>query len=210
MASRTDRIEGTLATWNEDRGFGFIAPTAGGRQVFAHIRAFPQGTTKPRVGELVSFEVERTPEGKTRARYVRPIGAGTVQRYGRATSSILSYLPVVAFVAVYAVDWVLWQPPYWVLVLYLGASLLCFIIYAVDKSAAAEGRWRVSESALLLLGLAGGWPGAIVAQQVLRHKTKKRSFQAAFAGSIIVNVLVFVLLTSPILAALGAVTLAPS
>jgi uncharacterized membrane protein YsdA (DUF1294 family)/cold shock CspA family protein len=202
MAARIDRVEGTLVTWNEDRGFGFIAPTGGGRQVFAHIRAFPQGTTAPHIGELVSYEVERTSEGKTRARYVRPIGAGAVQRYGRTASSILSYLPVVAFIVLYAVVWELWQPPYWVLVLYVGASLLCFIIYAIDKSAAAEGRWRVSESALLLLGLAGGWPGAIVAQQVLRHKTKKRSFQAAFAGSVVVNVLAFVVLTSPLLSGL--------
>jgi uncharacterized membrane protein YsdA (DUF1294 family)/cold shock CspA family protein len=198
MAAHTDRVEGTLATWNKDRGFGFITPTTGGRQVFAHIRAFPQGSA-PQVGELVSFEVERTPEGKTRARYVRPIGAGAVQRYGAVASSIPSYLPVVAFVVLFTVVSILWHPSFWFAVVYLGTSLICFLIYAVDKSAAIEGGWRVSESALLLLGLFGGWPGAIVAQQALRHKTKKRAFQAAFAGSVVVNVLAFVLLTSPLI-----------
>ena len=210
MAARTDRVEGTLVTWNPDRGFGFITPTDGGRQIFAHIRAFPQGTTTPTIGELVSYEVERTPEGKIRARFVRPIGAGTVQRYGNTASSILSYLPVVAFAVVYAVVWVLWQPPYWMLIVYLGTSLLCFIIYAIDKSAAAQGKWRVSESALLLLGLFGGWPGAIIAQQVLRHKTKKRSFQAAFAGSVVVNVIAFVLVAAPLLQLLSRVSFAGS
>ena len=196
MADRIERVDGTVVVWNADRGFGFIEPKAGGRQVFAHIRAFPQGAQVPKVGEVVSYEVERTPEGKTRARYVRPAGTVTPPRYGRATYSVLSYLPVVAFVVLYAVVVLLWHPSIWVLITYVGTSILCFIIYAIDKSAAAEGRWRVSESALLLLGLAGGWPGAIVAQQVLHHKTKKRSFQAAFAGSIVVNVLVFVLLSS--------------
>jgi uncharacterized membrane protein YsdA (DUF1294 family) len=97
---------------------------------------------------------------------------------------------------------VLWHPPYWVLFVYLGTSLLCILIYSVDKSAAALGRWRVSESALLLLGLAGGWPGAILAQRLLHHKTKKRSFQSAFAGSIVVNILAFVILSSPFVASL--------
>ena len=88
------------------------------------------------------------------------------------------------------------------LFVYLGTSLLCILVYSLDKSAAALGRWRVSESALLLLGLAGGWPGAILAQRLLHHKTKKRSFQAAFAGSVIVNIIAFVLLSSPLVAAL--------
>jgi uncharacterized membrane protein YsdA (DUF1294 family) len=114
-------------------------------------------------------------------------------------ASILGFVPIPLFVVIYIVDAVFWHPPYWVLFVYLGTSLLCILIYRVDKLAAAQGRWRVSESALLLLGLAGGWPGAIIAQQLLRHKTKKRSFQEAFAGSVVVNILVFVLLTSPIL-----------
>ena len=59
MAARTDRVEGTLASWNADRGFGFIEPAAGGRQVFAHIRAFPQGTSTPRIGELVTYALLR-------------------------------------------------------------------------------------------------------------------------------------------------------
>jgi uncharacterized membrane protein YsdA (DUF1294 family)/cold shock CspA family protein len=204
MATRSDRYEGTLANWNDGRGFGFISPDAGGPQVFVHVRAFPQGAKVPAIGEKLSYEVEQTAEGKTRARYVRVVGTKELPRYGRATASLVSYLAIVAFIVLYLMVSLLWHPSLWIAVLYFGASLLCFAIYAIDKSAALEGRWRVSESALLLLGLAGGWPGAIVAQQVLRHKTKKRGFQAAFAGSIIVNILAFVLLTSPAFAALVA------
>jgi uncharacterized membrane protein YsdA (DUF1294 family)/cold shock CspA family protein len=204
MAARSDRHEGTLASWNQERGFGFITPADSGPQLFAHIRAFPHGTT-PEVGSQLSYEVEVTPEGKTRARFVRVAGAPVIQTYGPVRASILSYLPIALFVILYIVIAIIWQPPYWVLFVYLGTSLLCILIYSLDKSAAAQGRWRVSESALLLLGLAGGWPGAIIAQRLLHHKTKKRSFQSAFAGSIVVNIVAFVVLTSPLIAHLERV-----
>jgi uncharacterized membrane protein YsdA (DUF1294 family)/cold shock CspA family protein len=206
MAALTERFEGELASWNQERGFGFITPSTGGGQIFAHVRAFPRGSAIPAVGSKLSYEVEVTPDGKTRARYVRVAGASVIQTYGTVRASVLSFVPIALFVAIYIIVAVLWHPPYWVLFVYLGTSLLCILIYTLDKSAAALGRWRVSESALLLLGLAGGWPGAIVAQQLLRHKVKKRSFQAAFAGSVVVNILAFVFLTSPLLARLEDLT----
>lgn len=61
------RIQGTLAKWNEERGFGFIKPEQGGDDLFVHITAFPRDAARPRIGELLSFEVEITPEGKKRA-----------------------------------------------------------------------------------------------------------------------------------------------
>jgi uncharacterized membrane protein YsdA (DUF1294 family)/cold shock CspA family protein len=199
VAVPTERYQGTLASWNRERGFGFIAPHGGGTQIFIHVRAVPYGMDIPPLGSRLSYEVEVTADGKTRSRYVRVEGPPVVQARTAMRASILGFVPIPLFVVIYIVDAVFWHPPYWVLFVYLGTSLLCILIYRVDKLAAAQGRWRVSESALLLLGLAGGWPGAIIAQQLLRHKTKKRSFQEAFAGSVVVNILVFVLLTSPIL-----------
>jgi uncharacterized membrane protein YsdA (DUF1294 family) len=75
---------------------------------------------------------------------------------------------------------------------------VCFAVYAVDKSAAAAGRWRISENTLLLLGVLGGWPGAIVAQQTLRHKTQKANFRSAFWGTVVVNLIAFVLFITPV------------
>lgn len=92
---------------------------------------------------------------------------------------------------------VLWRVPGWVAGIYVGASLLAFAIYAADKSAATTDAWRVSESTLLVVGLVGGWPGAIVAQQVLRHKSSKVSFRSAFWGTVALNVTAFLLLASP-------------
>lgn len=81
--------------------------------------------------------------------------------------------------------------PGWAALLYAGASALCFVLYGVDKAAARAGRDRISESTLLSLGAIGGWPGAIVAQQVFRHKTSKRSFRLRFWASVAANVAIF-------------------
>lgn len=108
----------------------------------------------------------------------------------------VGYVAILAFLVVSAVVNSFWPLPPWVAGLYLITSALCFVVYAIDKSAATAGRRRVSERSLLLLGVVGGWPGAIIAQQVLRHKTKKVSFRSAFWGSVVLNVLAFVALGS--------------
>lgn len=71
--------------------------------------------------------------------------------------------------------------------LYLLASTLAFAAYGIDKAAAIGGAWRIPEAFLHLLGLAGGWPGALLAQRIFRHKNRKVSFQIAFWLVAIVN-----------------------
>lgn len=48
------RAQGILRTWHDDRGFGFIAPTQGGAELFVHISAFPRDGSRPLQGETVS------------------------------------------------------------------------------------------------------------------------------------------------------------
>jgi len=72
--------------------------------------------------------------------------------------------------------------------LYCGLSLLCFLLYARDKHAARQGAWRTPEKHLQLLALLGGWPGALLAQKLLRHKSRKASFQRLFWTLVILNV----------------------
>lgn len=62
----------------------------------------------------------------------------------------------------------------------LISSLATFILYAWDKRQARLDRWRVPEKRLHLLELAGGWPGALLGQQILRHKSSKQSFLTIF------------------------------
>ncbi|MCL1089154.1 DUF1294 domain-containing protein [Shewanella profunda] len=73
---------------------------------------------------------------------------------------------------------------------YFTLSLLTFIAYAIDKSAAKRNKWRTKESTLHLLALMGGWPGALFAQNLLRHKSVKASFRNVFYLTIIANLAV--------------------
>ncbi|MNL07288.1 hypothetical protein D3C87_1279600 [compost metagenome] len=59
-------------------------------------------------------------------------------------------------------------------------SVLAFLLYWSDKRKARLDRWRIPENVLHAVELAGGWPGALLAQQVFRHKTRKLSFQVLF------------------------------
>ena len=78
--------------------------------------------------------------------------------------------------------------PKFILWIYLGASFITFLIYAKDKSAAKRGKWRTPEQTLHVYSLLCGWPGALIAQQWLRHKSQKRSFRIVFWITIILNV----------------------
>jgi len=90
-----------------------------------------------------------------------------------------------------------WHVPWPVGAAYVGLSLLCFLLYARDKAAARAARRRTPERTLHLLALLGGWPGALLAQRHLRHKSSKASFRSAFWGTVVLNVGGFVVLSSP-------------
>jgi uncharacterized membrane protein YsdA (DUF1294 family) len=110
----------------------------------------------------------------------------------------MRYASILLFAALYAFAMTRWGTPNAVGIVYLLASTVCFIVYAIDKSAARAGRWRTSESTLLMMGLACGWPGAALAQQWMRHKSSKPSFRAQFWATVCLNVGAFAYLASPV------------
>ncbi len=63
---------------------------------------------------------------------------------------------------------------------YATASSLTYYLYADDKRRAQTGAWRSPETMLHVFELAGGWPGALLAQRRLRHKSSKLSYQFTF------------------------------
>lgn len=75
---------------------------------------------------------------------------------------------------------------------FLLANVLTLAIYGIDKTAARKTWRRVPESTLLVFGVVGGWPGAIVGQQLFRHKTQKQPFKTYFIVSVIVSIVVTV------------------
>lgn len=193
------RHQGKIAVWKDDQGYGFIAPNAGGPDVFLHIKAFIRRGSRPVAGQLVAYEalqdgsgrwlasrVEPVPERRSAAERTRPRGPGRLPLLvaglfltGIALAALGGRLPG-AFAALYA-----------------AASAITFIAYALDKSAARQNRRRTRESTLHLLALAGGWPGALAAQNRLRHKSSKPAFLAVFRPTVVINCLALGLYLSP-------------
>ena len=194
--ARIVRETGVVKAWNPDRGFGFVErPDA--PDLFLHIKAFPRGASDPAIGDEVTFQVEVQHDGKPRAAQARR-ASETYVAAPRPTSPIIGALAILAFTATYLLVELYWGPvPLWVLFLYLGVSGITFGAYAIDKSAARLRQRRVAETSLILLGMLGGWPGAILAQQLLRHKTAKASFRAVFWVSVLINVVAFVAINAP-------------
>jgi uncharacterized membrane protein YsdA (DUF1294 family)/cold shock CspA family protein len=190
------RFEGVIKAWHDDRGFGFIEPTQGGQEVFAHIKSFRGMTGRPQEGLRVTFEVGLGPQGKKRAARVEPVRVRrqmpTPRRrdmpaqWGTATP-----FAIPAFLQLLVVALAVGKPPRWTLGVYAGASVMAFMAYAMDKNAAETGAWRTPEKTLHLLAVMGGWPGALLAQQFLRHKSTKAEFRRVFWITVLANVSAF-------------------
>ena len=197
------RIKGTLTSWNDEKGFGFIAPSAGGKHVFVHIKAFSNRNRRPEINQLITYALSTDKHGRPCA--VKATLAGDrLPRETKRKKSLLSVVGAACFFVLVGVTVVTSKIPPLILAAYVVVSLLTFVMYAVDKSAAKNGARRTPESTLHLLSLAGGWPGALVAQQTLRHKSKKQSFRAVFWVTVLLNGGAFVwLLITPA----GVVTL---
>ena len=106
----------------------------------------------------------------------------------RPLPAALSWTVLFVFAAAFAIAFAVLELPWWMPALYVAMSLITFTAYALDKSAARRSAQRISEQALLSLGILGGWPGALVSQQVFRHKTRKRTFRRAFWRTVVLNV----------------------
>jgi uncharacterized membrane protein YsdA (DUF1294 family)/cold shock CspA family protein len=197
--------QGTVVKWDDARGFGFIRSVGTSGDIFFHVRDFrAAGDRAPRQGLAVTFEeihvggkgprgmaVQPADEKVPHANAAQPSGRRPA-RSNRSTSSPGSgafiALPLMALYAV-ALAWGVWTQrlPWWVLPSLLALNLLTFVAYWQDKWAASKGHWRISESALHVWGLAGGWPAAWFAQQVLRHKSRKESFRLTYWATVVLH-----------------------
>jgi uncharacterized membrane protein YsdA (DUF1294 family)/cold shock CspA family protein len=186
------RFTGTLTNWNDERGFGFIEPIQGGQPIFVHIKSFPSGTGRPSNGQTLTFEVETKANGKKSAYKVQyPPRAKQIlnsKTEQPAPWTLARLLAIPTFVAWYIFVSMRWGLVWQVVLAYITLSVLTLFLYAFDKSAAMSKQWRTPENTLHILSLIGGWPGALIAQQLLRHKTNKPSFIYAFWFTVAANV----------------------
>lgn len=190
------RRSGKIRSWNEDRAFGFIRPGAGGQDVFLHKTGLSNGSRTPVVGQRVTYSLSTDTQGRPCAQLaLLPGDRFRVQKAtgGKTTANFVA-LAFLSFVALLV--FVKTLPPL-VLVVYLVLSCVTFFAYAFDKTAAKDGDWRTPEKKLHLLSLIGGWPGALVAQQALRHKSRKTSFLRVFWFTVMVNCGAFIWVLTP-------------
>ncbi|TDN60665.1 DUF1294 domain-containing protein [Scandinavium goeteborgense] len=74
----------------------------------------------------------------------------------------------------------------------ISVNVLTLLLYGADKLAARKNGYRIPELTLLIFGVVGGWFGAILGQQIFRHKTQKQPFKTYFSISVIVNLMVVI------------------
>lgn len=180
------RQKGNIAAWNDEKGYDFIKPLDGRSQIFVHIKAFAHSNRRPAVGDIVTYATGKDGQGRLRAEEATLPGdklRKTRKRKSSAPSILLSLL----FFALVGTSTLLTNLSPLILAAYTVMSFITYLAYAIDKSAAQRGRWRTSEGMLHLFALLGGWPGALVAQETLRHKSSKVSFRVAFWATVLIN-----------------------
>ncbi|MFC3627310.1 DUF1294 domain-containing protein [Vogesella amnigena] len=184
------RFQGRLHNWQPRRGFGFITPNGGGEPAYVQQQSFQRQLHAPANGDLLSYHVSRDAKGRLVAHAVRQI---TLRHRLSHQPSLPRRrepriaLPLLLFAVLLAAGILLGRLPAGIAVLYLLLSLFTYLLYAHDKRAARRRRWRTRESTLHLLAMLGGWPGAMLAQYRLRHKSSKISFQFWYRGTVAAN-----------------------
>ena len=189
-------MRGRITDWKDERGFGFIEPESGGRRVFFHISNMVRGAPRPSIGDVVSYEMAITGDGRSSAVEVRPTGLNAVSGMLLSKRVFLSVVATLVFPVLWWYMKIGMFPAilFWA---FAGMSSVTFILYGLDKSAAKREVQRTPESRLQFCALLGGWPGALLAQQLFRHKSSKLSFQLIFWFTVMLNCGVLWLVVSP-------------
>jgi uncharacterized membrane protein YsdA (DUF1294 family)/cold shock CspA family protein len=204
--------QGTIVRWDADRGFGFVRAPGTDADVFFHIRDFRGGSTSPSEGLQVRYEEIHVGGKGPRAMAVapadyvdprRPLPAELPRRRDGsrrtpppphvAVEMRAMALLVPLYVALLV--WAAWTQRLAVPVVLSAPllSVLAFYLYWRDKFAAQRGAWRTPEAVLHTASLAGGWPGAWLAQRLLRHKSAKQEFRSIYWGTVAVHFALLVL-----------------
>lgn len=169
---------GKIVIWNSARGFGWLE--CDGERFFVHLREFKGTDIIPEIGVEFPFTVGTDVQGRPCAKGVTAcLVNGKVKLTGWLLLGALLVWPVVGAFSL-PVAW--WIP----IVQMIALSIVIYQLYIYDKRQAIHHGWRVPQTIMQLGELAGGWPGAYIAQKRLRHKSSKKSYQSIFWGIILI------------------------
>jgi len=190
--------KGKLTSWNDDKGFGFITPVEGNKQIFIHITEFANRSSTPEVGQTITYTLAKDNQGRPCAiNASRPQDRLRKKNKREANKTVIALPLFYIFAAFISLTVITGKLPFEILIVYSVLSLITYAAYAIDKSAAQSGRWRTKEETLHIFALMGGWPGALLAQNKLKHKSSKEPFRFIFWLTVIINIGVLVWLLSP-------------
>lgn len=195
--------QGRLTEWNDERGFGFVTPLDGGPRAFVHVSRFPGDLRRPMLNDLLIYSVAYDERGRPQADDVSFLTPAHAKHEGAGSGPLVPVVVAGVFCVVLVAAVILGGVPSAFLGSYAFMSVLLYVMYAADKSAAQAGRWRTSEASLHLVALLGGWPGGLIARHALRHKTIKQPFRFVFWCTVVLNCLALVVIASSMAAAPG-------
>lgn len=192
------RNQGRLKSWNDKKGFGFIANPSGGADTFIHISAFKKRNVRPVINQTIIFTPSKDKQGRPQASlaeikdFNNSISVNSTSvNFAIGFKAKLLIAGSAGFMMIVLALVLLKKLPMFVLYFYSILSIVSIAFYKNDKFAAQQGHWRTTEKFLQLLSLIGGWPGAIVMQQLLKHKSKKISFRLKHFVMVAINLLGF-------------------
>jgi uncharacterized membrane protein YsdA (DUF1294 family)/cold shock CspA family protein len=183
------KLQGKVINWNDDKGFGFVEPSGGGERAFVHIKAFKPRSRRPVNGSVIIYELVNENNNRYKAKNIKFAGDSKASnnRSKAKSNSAFGVIFTMVFCIALLASVFIGKLPVIVVGLYTVMSLVAFIAYAIDKSAAQNGRWRTKESTLHIVSIIGGWPGAYFAQTKLRHKSSKDEFKSVYWLTVILN-----------------------
>lgn len=151
--------------------------------MFCHASALRNRGISPKPGDRVTFELSQDAQGRACAVNVSVLGAPPPRIGVNPIPLLFGCVALLAFIVAGALgalpSVIAWSTSI--------MSMLAVLAYYSDKQSATRNAQRTPEQSLHLLALAGGWPGALIAQQLFRHKNRKASFQATFWCTVVLH-----------------------
>jgi len=190
---------GELVQWNNKGGYGFVRDAAG-NDYYVHISKLVDRQLRPRLGDLLSFEIASGRNGRPAAvnvaiaaaapipeRTMRDIKRrpGAISRFKIGLRTAAATVMTLLILLAIGTD----RAPLWLGGTYALMGAAAALLYRFDKLYALNGRWRVSETNLHAVDLCFGIIGGLAAQEVYRHKTVKPRFVAATWAIALLHVL---------------------